>query len=56
MDENSTVNKPDAIEVTLEATEYTITSGTSVEVVFFITNLTSTGDYYKFNILGIAPN
>ena len=56
MDENNTVNKPDAIEVTLESTEYTIASGTSVEIVFFIANITSTGDYYKFSILGIAPN
>jgi Tol biopolymer transport system component/uncharacterized membrane protein len=55
MDENNTVNKPDAIEVTLETTEYTITSGTSVEIIFIIANLTVAGDYYKFNILGIAP-
>ena len=56
MDDNTTDNKSDSIEVTLGSTEYTITAGTSVGIEVFLANPSSSGDYFKVNLLGLPPS
>ena len=56
MDNSSTDNKSDSVIVTLESSEYTIPTGTSVEIVVFLTNPSLTGDYFKVMLLGIPPS
>jgi Tol biopolymer transport system component/uncharacterized membrane protein len=55
MDDNSQ-NRPRAsLEINLEATEYSVTAGSSVDVLVVLSNPGSSGDYFKVSLLGISP-
>jgi len=56
MDNSSMDNKSDSVIVTLEPSEYTISIGTSAEIVVFLANPSLTGDYFKVMLLGIPPS
>jgi len=55
MDNRTSKNQPDAFTVTLPSLDYTIVAGSSAEITIFLANPSSTGDYFKVNLLGIPP-
>jgi uncharacterized membrane protein len=55
MDANTNDNKPEFIQVALSAPEYTVAAGSSVEVVVYLINSSTWGDYFKVTLMGIPP-
>ena len=56
MDDNSVGKLPDTFVVTLGSSEYSVTAGSSVEIVVTLSNQGSAGEYFKVNLLGIPPS
>lgn len=56
MDDNSAGKLPDTFTVTVGSSEYSVTAGSSVEIIVTLSNQGSDGDYFKVNLLGIPPS
>ncbi len=56
MDDKSVGKLPDTFMVTLGSSEYSVTAGSSIEIVVTLSNQGAAGDYFKVNLLGIPPS